>query len=364
MPRKVLESFNVSYLQILDAEGHLDRDLEPDLPPDALRLLYRTMVLSRQLDLRMLSLQRQGRMGTFAPLMGQEAAQVGSAFALESTDWLVPSFREAAASIMRGLPLKDILLLFMGREEGSVIPKDQRDLPVTVPVGSQLPHAVGLAMAAKIRRDPCAILVYFGDGATSEGDFHEACNFAGVFQVPVVFLCQNNHYAISMPRERQTHARTLAQKAIAYGFDGLQVDGNDLLAVYVATRDALALARAGKGPTLIECVTYRLSMHTTADDPSRYRQKAEEEEWRKHDPIPRFRGYLQGKGLWDEAWQADLEREVDAEIRRAVEEVEADREFDPADMFDYVFATKPSYLKTQQEELRVALDRRKEAPGG
>jgi TPP-dependent pyruvate/acetoin dehydrogenase alpha subunit len=252
----------------------------------------------------------------------------------------------------------------MGREEGSVIPKDQRDLPVTVPVGSQLPHAVGLAMAAKIRRDPCAILVYFGDGATSEGDFHEACNFAGVFQVPVVFLCQNNHYAISMPRERQTHARTLAQKAIAYGFDGLQVDGNDLLAVYVATRDALALARAGKGPTLIECVTYRLSMHTTADDPSRYRQKAEEEEWRKHDPIPRFRGYLQGKGLWDEAWQADLEREVDAEIRRAVEEVEADREFDPADMFDYVFATKPSYLKTQQEELRVALDRRKEAPGG
>jgi pyruvate dehydrogenase E1 component alpha subunit len=364
MPRKVLESFNVSYLQILDAEGHLDRDLEPDIPPDSLRLLYRTMVLARQLDLRMLSLQRQGRMGTFAPLMGQEAAQVGSAFALEPTDWLVPSFREAAAYMMRGLPLKDILLLFMGREEGNIIPKDRRDLPVTIPVASQLPHAVGLAMAAKIRHDPCAVLTYFGDGATSEGDFHEACNFAGVFQAPVVFLCQNNHYAISVPRERQTHARTLAQKALAYGFDGMQVDGNDLLAVYVATHDALTRAKEGKGPTLIECVTYRLSMHTTADDPSRYRKKAEEEEWRKHDPIPRFRDYLKGKGLWDESWQAELERDVDAEIRRAVEEAEADREFDPTDMLDYVFATKPPYLKAQQEELRAALRRGKEVSRG
>jgi pyruvate dehydrogenase E1 component alpha subunit len=364
MPRKVLESFNVSYLQILDAEGHLDRDLEPDIPPDSLRLLYRTMVLARQLDLRMLSLQRQGRMGTFAPLMGQEAAQVGSAFALEPTDWLVPSFREAAAYMMRGLPLKDILLLFMGREEGNIIPKDRRDLPVTIPVASQLPHAVGLAMAAKIRHDPCAVLTYFGDGATSEGDFHEACNFAGVFQAPVVFLCQNNHYAISVPRERQTHARTLAQKALAYGFDGMQVDGNDLLAVYVATHDALTRAKEGKGPTLIECVTYRLSMHTTADDPSRYRKKAEEEEWRKHDPIPRFRDYLKGKGLWDESWQAELERDVDAEIRRAVEEAEADREFDPTDMLDYVFATKPPYLKAQQEELRAALRRGKEVTRG
>jgi pyruvate dehydrogenase E1 component alpha subunit len=364
MPRKVLEAFNVSYLQVLDAEGQLDRDLEPDIPPDSLRRLYRSMVLARQLDLRMLSLQRQGRMGTFAPLMGQEAAQVGSAFALESSDWLVPSFREAAAYIMRGVPLKDILLLFMGREEGNMIPKDQRDIPVNIPVASQLPHAVGLAMAAKIRHDPCAVLVYFGDGATSEGDFHEACNFAGVFQVPVVFLCQNNHYAISMPWERQTRARTLAQKAIAYGFDGIQIDGNDLLAVYVATHDALTRAKAGRGPTLVECVTYRLSMHTTADDPSRYRKKAEEEEWQKHDPIPRFRGYLQSKGLWDEAWQAEVEREVDAEIRRAVEEAEADREFDPAEIFDYVFATKPPYLKTQQEELRAVLPRGKEGSHG
>jgi pyruvate dehydrogenase E1 component alpha subunit len=364
MPRKVLESFNVSYLQILDPEGHLDRDLEPPLPPDALRTLYRFMVLARQLDLRMLSLQRQGRMGTFAPIMGQEAAQVGSAFALDPADWMVPSFREAAAYLLRGLPPKYILLYYMGHEKGNEIPPGQRDLPVSIPVASQLPHAVGIALAARVRHDPCGVLTYFGDGATSEGDFHEACNFAGVFQLPIVFVCQNNQYAISHPRERQTRARTLAQKAIAYGFEGVQVDGNDLLAVYVATRDALARAKAGKGPTLIECVTYRLSLHTTADDPSRYRSKAEEEEWRRKDPIPRFRDYLKGKGLWDEAWQERLERDVEAELRRAVEEAEAERDFDPADMFDYVFATKPPFLKAQQEELRAALRRGKEVTHG
>lgn len=364
MPRKVLESFNVSYLQILDAEGHLDTDMEPELPPDSLRTLYRTMLLARQLDLRMLALQRQGRMGTFAPIIGQEAAQVGSAFALEPTDWMVPSFREAAAYILRGLPLKHILLYYMGREEGNAIPAGQRNLPVNIPVASQLPHAVGIALAAKIRRDPCATLAYLGDGATSEGDFHEACNFAGVFQLPLVFLCQNNHYAISYPRERQTRARTLAQKAIAYGFEGIQVDGNDLLAVYVATCEALSRAKAGKGPMLIECVTYRLGLHTTADDPSKYRAKAEEEEWRKKDPIARFREYLKGKGLWDEAWQAKLEKEIEAEIQRAVAEAESDRGFDPTDMFDYVFATKPPYLSAQQQELRAALQRRGEVPHG
>ena len=364
MPRKVLESFNVSYLQILDAEGHLDTDLEPDIPPDALRHLYRTMVLARQLDQRMLSLQRQGRIGTFAPSTGQEASQVGSAFALEPTDWMVPAFRETAAYLLRGLPIKAILIYFMGREEGNLIPEGHRDLPIAIPVASQIPHAVGLAMAAKIRRDPCAVLTYFGDGATSEGDFHEACNFAGVFQVPVVFLCQNNQYAISVPIQRQTRARTLAQKAIAYGFDGLQVDGNDLLAVYVATRDALARAKAGKGPTLIECLTYRMSMHTTADDPSRYRTKEEEEEWRKKDPSPRFREYLRRKRLWDEAWQAQIEQEIDAEIRRALEEAEAGADVDPTDMFDAVFASKPPYLQRQQEELRAALRRGKAVSHG
>ncbi len=360
MPRKVLESFNISYLQILDAGGHLDTSLEPDLPPDALRTMYRAMLLARQLDQRMLSLQRQGRLGTFAPNTGQEAAQVGSAFALDSTDWMVPSFRETAAYLLRGISMKCLLLHFMGREDCAVIPDGLRTLTISIPVASQLPHAVGLALAARVRHDPCSILVYFGDGATSEGDFHEACNFAGVFQLPIVFLCQNNQYAISHPRERQTRARTLAQKALAYGFDGLQVDGNDVLAVYVATRDALNRARAGEGPTLIECLTYRMSLHTTADDPSKYRPKAEEEAWRKKDPLPRFQGYLKAKGLWDEAWQAQLDAEVEAEMRQAIAEAEADRDFDPADMFDYVFASTPPSLRAQQEEVRAALRRRKE----
>ena len=364
MPRKVLESFNVSYLQILDPEGHLDRDLEPQLSPETLRSLYRSMLLARQLDLRMLSLQRQGRLGTFAPLVGQEAAQVGSAFALEPTDWMVPSFREAAAYLLRGLPPKYLLLYYMGYEKGNKIPEGQRDLPVNIPVASQLPHAVGIALAARVRHDPIAVLTYCGDGATSEGDFHEACNFAGVFQLPVVFVCQNNQYAISHPRDRQTRARTLAQKAIAYGFDGLQVDGNDLLAVYVATRDALSRAKAGKGPTLIECMTYRMSLHTTADDPSRYRSKAEEEDWQRKDPIPRFRGYLQGKGWWDDAWQEHLERDIEAEIQRAIAEAEAERDIDPTDMFDHVFATQPPFLRAQQEEARAALRRGQEVAHG
>jgi pyruvate dehydrogenase E1 component alpha subunit len=364
MPRKVLESFNVSYLQILDAEGHLDTNLEPDLPSDSLRTIYRTMVLARQLDQRMLALQRQGRIGTFPPNAGQEATQVGSAFAIESTDWMVPSFREMAAYILRGIPLKCLLLYYMGREECTANLESRQTLTISIPVASQLPHAVGIALAAKVRHDPCATLVYFGDGATSEGDFHEACNFAGVFQLPVVFLCQNNQYAISHPRERQTRARTLAQKALAYGFDGLQVDGNDVLAVYVATRDALTRAKAGEGPTLIECVTYRMGLHTTADDPSKYRSKEEEAAWRKRDPIPRFQAYLKAKGLWDKAWQASLNEEVEGEIRQAVEAAEADRDFDPTDMFDYVFAIKPPHLIAQQEEARAALRRAKEAPHG
>ena len=364
MPRKVLESFNVSYLQILDAEGHLDTNLEPDLPPDSLRTIYRTMVLARQFDQRMLALQRQGRIGTFPPNAGQEACQVGSAFALEPSDWMVPSFREMAAYLLRGIPLKCLLLYYMGREECTANLESRKTLTISIPVASQLPHAVGIALAAKVRHDPCATLVYFGDGATSEGDFHEACNFAGVFQLPVVFRCQNNQYAISHPRERQTRARTLAQKALAYGFDGLQVDGNDVLAVYVATRDALTRAKAGEGPTLIECVTYRMGLHTTADDPSKYRSKEEEAAWRKRDPIPRFQAYLKARGLWDEAWQARLDEEMEREIREAIEEAEADRDFDPTDMFEYVFAIKPPHLSAQQAEARAALRRAKEVAHG
>src|SRR5918992_6162169 len=257
MPRRVLEPrFQVEYLSILDSEGHLDAALEPDIPTDKLKELYRAMVFGRRLDERMLRLQRQGRIGTFAPIKGQEASQMGAVFTLRQTDWMVPSFRETAAMVWRGWPIEKLLMYFAGYLEGGQPDTEQRDLPVTIPVASQLPHAVGLAYAAQYKGEDVVVMVFFGDGATSEGDFHEALNFAGVWHVPVVFVCQNNQWAISVPLKKQTHSRTIAQKALAYGVPGLQVDGNDVLAVYAATREAVDRARGGDGPTLIECGSY------------------------------------------------------------------------------------------------------------
>src|SRR5262245_26318508 len=218
MPRKELDlKLGVEYLSILDSDGTLDADLDPALPPDDLRRLYRAMLLGRRLDDRMVRLQRQGRIGTFAPIKGQEAAQMGSVFTLRPTDWMVPSFRETAAMVWRGWPIEKLLAFYAGRLEGGCPEPEQRDLPVCIPVSTQVPHAVGLGYAAQYRGDDAVVMVYFGDGATSEGDFHEGMNFAGVWQVPVVFVCQNNQWAISVPLKKQTHSRTLAQKALAYG---------------------------------------------------------------------------------------------------------------------------------------------------
>ncbi|HEY4911816.1 MAG TPA: pyruvate dehydrogenase (acetyl-transferring) E1 component subunit alpha, partial [Methylomirabilota bacterium] len=296
MPRTLIEPQSpIERLSILDSEGNLDTALEPKLAADDVKRLYRAMVLGRRLDERMLKLQRQGRIGTFAPIKGQEAAQIGSVFTLRPGDWLVPSFRETGAMLWRGWPIEKILSLYAGRLEGSSPGPEQRDLPVTIPVATQLPHAVGLAYGIQYRGEDAVVMTYFGDGATSEGDFHEACNFAGVWHVPVVFVCQNNQWAISVPLKKQTNSRTIAQKAIAYGFPGIQVDGNDVLAVYAASREAVDRAQAGEGPTLIECVTYRLGVHTTADDPTKYRTDEEVKAWEQKDPLTRFRAYLEKK---------------------------------------------------------------------
>ncbi len=345
MPRTVLEPrFQVEYLSILDSEGRVDTALEPDIPPDLLKRLYRAMLLGRRLDERMVRLQRQGRIGTFAPIKGQEASQMGSVVTLRPTDWMVPSFRETAAMLWRGWPIEKLLLFFAGFLEGG---QPAPGLPITIPVATQLPHAVGLAYAAQYRGDDVVVMAYFGDGATSEGDFHEALNFAGVWHVPVVFVCQNNQWAISVPLKKQTHARTLAQKALAYGLPGIQVDGNDVLAVYAATREAVDRARAGEGPTMIECVTYRLGMHTTADDPSRYRSEEEVREWERRDPLTRFSAYLRARNLLDEG----LEREVDEEIAAGVARFEALAKADPLTMFDHVYAEMPAHLAEQREAL-------------
>jgi pyruvate dehydrogenase E1 component subunit alpha len=352
MPRTPIEpQFTIEYLSILDADGRLDEALAPELSPDDLKRLHRAMLLGRRLDERMLRLQRQGRIGTFAPIKGQEASQLGSAFCLRPTDWMVPSFRETAAMVWRGWPIEKLLLFFSGRLEGGQPGPDQRDLPITIPVATQLPHAVGLAYAAQYCGDPAVTMVFFGDGATSEGDFHEALNFAGVWQVPVVFVCQNNQGAISIPLKKQTHSRTLAGKALAYGLPGIQVDGNDVLAVVAASREAVARARAGDGPTLIECVTYRLGVHTTADDPTRYRSAEELAAWERKDPLTRFTAHLRMRGLLDEG----LEQEVEAEIAAAVERFEAVPPPDPLSMFDHAYGQLPPELQRQHAAMAERL---------
>lgn len=302
--------------------GELVAELPAGVDGELLVRMYRHMVRARLFDARAMLLQRQGRIGTYAPLRGQEAAQVGSALALEARDWLLPTYRDHGATMARGLPMLNVLLFWKGREEGNQIPPDLPIFPVAVAVASQLPHAVGLGMGARLRDDPVAVLVYLGDGATSEGDFHEAMNFAGVFRAPVVFFCQNNGFAISVPVSRQTASRTLAQKAQAYGIPGVRVDGNDAVAVYQFTRQALDRARQGLGPTFIEAVTYRLGPHTTSDDPSRYRSPEEERAWEPQDPLRRLRQLLEARGLWDAQVQQALERAVMEEIDEAVREAE------------------------------------------
>ena len=353
MPRTLLEPrFQVEYLSILDSDGNLDAALEPDIRPAELKRIYRAMLLGRRLDERMVRLQRQGRIGTFAPIKGQEASQLGSVATLRPGDWMVPSFRETAAMIWRGWPIEKLLMFFAGYVEGGQPGADQNDLPITIPVATQLPHAVGLAYAAQYRGDDVVVMVYFGDGATSEGDFHEALNFAGVWHVPVVFVCQNNQWAISVPIKKQTHSRTIAQKALAYGFPGIQVDGNDVLAVHAASTEAVERAREGDGPTLIECVTYRLGVHTTADDPTKYRSNEEVAEWERKDPLTRFSKYLEKKNLLDEG----LEAAVDAEIAEAVKRFESTPPADLLAIFDHVYAEPPPHLEAQREELRERLE--------
>src|SRR2546428_946622 len=348
MPRITLEPrFQVEYLSILDSDGNLDTALEPKLAGEDLRALYRAMVLGRRLDERMVRLQRQGRIGTFAPIKGQEASQMGSAFTLRRIDWMVPSFRETAAMIWRGWPIEKLLLFYAGHVEGGRPADDQHDLPITIPVSTQLPHAVGLAYAAQYRGDDVVVMAYFGDGATSEGDFHEAMNFAGVWHVPVVFVCQNNQWAISVPLKKQTHSRTIAQKALAYGLPGIQVDGNDVLAVYAAAHEAVDRARAGDGPTLIECVTYRLGVHTTADDPTKYRADEEVTMWEQKDPLTRFRTYLEKRNLFE----AGPEQQVDEDIAQAVRRFESAPPAHPPPLVDPADAQLPPDPQAQRAEM-------------
>ncbi len=355
MPKRVLEEFKVEWYQLLDEQGTLDASLLPAterLSEKEIKGFYESMVLIRTFDEKALNLQRAGRLGTYASIQGQEAIQVACAAALQPSDWLFPAFRETGLSILRGHPMKALYQYWAGDERGSAVAEDIHDFPVAIPVGTHIPHAVGAAWAAKFKKDPIAVLTTFGDGATSKGDFHEGLNFAGVFQLPVVFLCQNNQWAISVPLSGQTASASLAQKAIAYGFDGIQVDGNDVFAVYHKLREALEKGRRGGGATLIECLSYRLSDHTTADDASRYRSEEEVASWRVKDPLRRLRIFLEREYSWSSSQDSALQKEVDERIATAVQEFESTEGINPEGMFDYLFASMPPDLLDQKTSFK------------
>ncbi|MFH0972145.1 MAG: pyruvate dehydrogenase (acetyl-transferring) E1 component subunit alpha [Candidatus Micrarchaeota archaeon] len=359
MPTKVVAEFKIEHLQVLDEEGNADVSVEPQLSNEQLSEMYRVMVLARAYDRKAMNLQRQGRMFTYLPVEGQEACQIGSCFALQKEDWLVPAFRETAAYIARGMPLKTISLYWMGSERGNSAPKDVNAFPIAIPVGTQMLNAVGIGWAARLKGDKTVAITFFGDGATSEGDFYEAMNFAGVFKANTIFLCQNNGWAISVPRSKQTAAQTLAQKGIAAGINCMQVDGNDVLAVYKATKEAADRARRGEGPTLIECLTYRMGPHSTSDDPSRYRSAEETEKWKAKDPVDRFRKYLQKRGIWNEALETQYQNDASSAIENAIKDAEADNTPQLEDMFKYVYDEMPVALKAQFEELKALMDEKK-----
>jgi len=341
---------------VLDDEGNVCPGADvPDLTDEQFLAMYEDLRLARAFDQRAISLQRQGRIATYAPMTGQEGSQVASSYALAEADWLFPTYRDHAAKYVHGMDLASLLAPAAGYREGYAIPDDVNVLPEYIPIATQIPQAMGMAWGHKLQGQPDhAVLCHFGDGATSEGDFHEGLNFAGVFDVPAVFMCNNNQWAISMPAERQTASETMAEKARAYGIEGVRVDGMDPLAVYQVTREALAKAKCpGPNecrPTLIESVQYRYGAHTTADDPSAYRDEDETEAWRDRDPIDRLETFLSDQGILDERARSEIEDRIEAQIEAAIERVES-YEPEPDGMFEHVYESTPDRLAEQRERL-------------
>ena len=355
MPVRTVLSTNIEYISILDEHGAFDAKLGKDLISDEdVVKLYEHMIVCRRFDEIAFKLQRSGRMGTYPENRGQEAASLGAVYALRKDDWLVPCYRENPGLFWRGLPMEYILLHWMGDERGNQIPDGLYMTPQAIPIGTQMLHAVGLAWAAKYRGEDRIACTFFGDGATSEGDCHEALNFAANLDLPVVFVCQNNGWAISVPAKIQCSAPTIAQRGLAYGMECVQCDGNDIFAMVKVVRDAAALARRSHRPTFIEAVTYRLGDHTTADDARRYRDSAEVEMWKKRDPLIRLRKYLVDRNQWDDEkeqiLQADAKEQVAAAVKRA-EEIAAPS---TTDMFDFLYAQLPDQLRIQRATLRTA----------
>jgi pyruvate dehydrogenase E1 component alpha subunit len=350
IPRKLL--------QVVPEAGFKDT-YNVNLSEADLKQIYRAMLQARIFDGRALGWQRQGRIGFFVPSSGQEAAQVGSAFALKERDWLLPTYRDSGVLMLRKIPMWKLVSHLMGNKDdpnfGRQMPshwgfKEINFVSIASTIGAHLPVAVGIAMGMKMKKEDSVVMAYHGDGATSSGDFHTAYNFAGVFKAPVVFICENNGWAISLPASKQTASRTFSEKAWAYGFDGIRVDGNDVLAVYAASKEAVERARRGEGPTMIECLTYRMGPHSTSDDPTKYRSKEETENWRLKDPIERFRSYLEEKGYWTKDYEDSLRNEIETEINEAMKQQSNVSKPELDTMFGDVFSAMPWNLREQLEE--------------
>ncbi|MFJ7973838.1 pyruvate dehydrogenase (acetyl-transferring) E1 component subunit alpha [Psychrobacillus sp. NPDC096389] len=348
---------NYPIKKIIDDQGYLlDTGFEKQIDEQLVQDLYYHMLRIRTFDRKAINLQRQGRLGTYAPFEGQEAAQVGSALALKAGDWVFPTYRDHGATITFGKSMARTFLYWNGRVEGCVVPQDRNIFPPAVPIATQLPHAAGAAWAEKRRGTQNAAIAYFGDGATSEGDFHEGLNFASVFKVPVVFFNQNNGYAISVPIEKQMNSETIAQKSVAYGIPGVRIDGNDCFAVYFETKKAFDNARSGNGPTLIEAVTWRKGAHTTADDPSKYRPKEQGEDF--VDPLTRLELFMKNYGYWNDEWIQATKDKTSSEVEAAVEEMEKFPPPNLEDVFNHVYAEMPAQLVEQKESYLAHLGRR------
>ncbi|MDA0261115.1 MAG: thiamine pyrophosphate-dependent enzyme [Proteobacteria bacterium] len=348
-PQFVPPSEPIAAFSLLDTNGKLKKGARAPLSDTQTLAALRAMMLGRIFDEKSFSLQRQGRIGTFAPIVGQEASILGPALALDpARDWVVPQYREAPALFHQGFPVERMALYRLGQRAGANIPEGVKILPHQISLAAQIPHAVGLGWGLKLQGKDGVVAVYFGDGASSERDFHEACNLAGITKAPVLFVLQDNGWAISTPRALQTAGTDFASRAQGYGFPGVAVDGNDLFALYVVAAEAVARGRAGEGPTLIESRTYRMGAHTTADDPTRYVDPKIRDKWKAKDPIERVQKYLAGKGKWDDAIGENMREEVTAEVEQAYEKAFAYPEPEASDLFEEVFAERSPLLERQR----------------
>ncbi|MDQ0198308.1 pyruvate dehydrogenase (acetyl-transferring) E1 component subunit alpha [Neobacillus ginsengisoli] len=345
-------SLKFPIFQIVDESGQLiNEQYKDEITEELVKKFYYNMTRIRTFDRKAISLQRQGRLGTYAPFEGQEASQVGSALALEKDDWVFPTYRDHGATLTFGANMARTYLYWKGRVEGCVPEKGKKIFPPAVPIATQIPHAAGAAMAEKRKGTKNAAIAYFGDGATSEGDFHEGLNFASVFQAPAIFFNQNNGFAISVPIEKQMNSETIAQKALAYDMPGVRVDGNDIFAVYFQTKEGLDRARNGEGPTLIEAITWRYGAHTTADDPTKYRNQSDSDVIRENrDPLLRVERYMKLNGFWDEEWVTKIKEEIAIEVEQAVKDMESFPKPNVNDLFDYVFEKLPWTIAKQKEQ--------------